>query len=549
LEAEVFCEVLDGSSEAYESCTGVVDPAPYYSACVHAFCTGTDADACAAISSYEKVCEQRAVFNIPRGLDNVPMVIDRCGVCHGDGNSCRLGLFTCRTYGANYHVFSGEHFTFDGRCDYVLAEPCSRRAFRVHAHKDEDSGQMTEVNVWVEHVGVVHLGADLTIRVDSVATNTSMMPMRLADGSLLEYDAGEVVLTLRRTGTTVTWNAKAKIVSVSYPPSSLVDMCGLCAAGLDADRAYGANEYSADKCASPVNSDECKYEQMGSSHLVLPEHQLRDISDEDTCKPIKPRPDNPCDADAIKKSSAERYCETLLLAKGAYQHCHARVDPDVFYAACVKDMCIADDSASACSVYHSYERACRDAGVRRMGSVVDRCGNCFGDGTSCSSDYGILSVWSDPHVMTLDQLFFDFDGGCEYILLRDTASRLPKFEIHVLNRNVSGLMMAHAAGLRIRGVVESVVLHLEGRVILDGSSLVDSDFPHMLSDGTTLMKHPDSSISIVLGRSRITILWSGDGAITVEVPGQYRSKVNGIGGNFDGDRTNDAGIWSTGSLR
>ena len=358
---------------------------------------------------------------------------------------------------------------------------------------------------------------------------------------------GGVAVALKN-GIVVTWKRSDEI-TIHAPNEMQGKLCGLCGifAGEGLAHAFGSNSKGTCNDDAPVGSEKCLHQQIGNSHTVLAEQSLRENY---ACNPTIPKEDDTCVKDLKKYSNAKRFCSGLQAKGGIYKHCHAKVDPDVFFDTCVADMCSGDEAA-ACAVYQAYERSCRDGGVTRMGTAVDRCGVCFGDNDCVPGNFGLAMVWSDPHVMTFDGMFFDFDGGCEYVLVRDKAP-VPKFEVHVKNRNVGGMMMAFAIGIRIKGVTTDpgIELHLKSRVLVDNMFLDDIDYPYMLSDGTTIERDSAGDITVVIGKFRITILWTDLGAVTVEVPNQYKEKVMGLTGDFNGDAADDVpGFFSSGSSR
>jgi len=78
-----------------------------------------------------------------------------------------------------------------------------------------------------------------------------------------------------------------------------------------------------------------------------------------------------------------------------------------YLAACVYDACAAQSSGTglvlACrQSYGAYEAACSAAGVQGVVSVIDSCGVCFGNGSSCTSDRAIRSAFCEALFLTVD---------------------------------------------------------------------------------------------------------------------------------------------------
>ena len=95
---------------------------------------------------------------------------------------------------------------------------------------------------------------------------------------------------------------------------------------------------------------------------------------------------SPCDTPA-KAAAGAQFCAALLSPTGAYARCAVLVGPNTLrelYAACVVDHC-GGGAVGACGSYKLLEDLCVAAGgaVAAGTSVIDSCGVCFGDGSSC----------------------------------------------------------------------------------------------------------------------------------------------------------------------
>jgi len=93
----------------------------------------------------------------------------------------------------------------------------------------------------------------------------------------------------------------------------------------------------------------------------------------------------PCiDLTVDEQDEADRLCSIIEDAEGPYGACHRFVDPEEFVGDCQFDVCELGPTVG-CDVIIAYEEACSVFKVPFV-SVVDACGVCFGDDSSCTTD-------------------------------------------------------------------------------------------------------------------------------------------------------------------
>ena len=87
-----------------------------------------------------------------------------------------------------------------------------------------------------------------------------------------------------------------------------------------------------------------------------------------------------CEGEELDAAIA--FCSPLNDTNGIYQLCFDDVPPLETYTDCLNDHCA--DPNLACDTMLLYEQECTDYGETGYTSVLDACGVCHGDGSSCS---------------------------------------------------------------------------------------------------------------------------------------------------------------------
>ncbi|XP_038059591.1 IgGFc-binding protein-like [Patiria miniata] len=197
--------------------------------------------------------------------------------------------------------------------------------------------------------------------------------------------------------------------------------------------------------------------------------------------------------------------------------------------------CICDGGHLSCQDYgcHEFARCIPKGGVRDC-----YCMDGFmGDGQDCSRAPGVCTAWGDPHYITFDGVKYDFQGDCEYTLVRDCRNSSEEDSFHVIVKNAK------------RKPSETVSFTREVTLILRGTMYYLRSHREIRVDGVTLsppVLRPDGVNIRISGRNlvlttnfQLIIQWDGSSTVKVEVPYQYWNNTCGLCGTFDGDRLND----------
>ena len=106
-----------------------------------------------------------------------------------------------------------------------------------------------------------------------------------------------------------------------------------------------------------------------------------------------------CKNNTLLQAAAAKYCNFIQETAGPYSACHSFINPTESFDACMSDFCNCKQerhSDCTCSAAKDYEKQCLAKGVIAFMSIVDACGVCGGDGTSCSQKYSTCTVFSSP---------------------------------------------------------------------------------------------------------------------------------------------------------
>uniref|UniRef100_A0A8D2ECW6 SCO-spondin n=1 Tax=Theropithecus gelada TaxID=9565 RepID=A0A8D2ECW6_THEGE len=150
-------------------------------------------------------------------------------------------------------------------------------------------------------------------------------------------------------------------------------------------------------------------------------------------------------------------------------------------------------------------------------------------GQRCS---GRCQASGAPHYVTFDGLAFTFPGACEYLLVRE-ASGLFTVSAQNLPCGASGLTCTKALAVRLEGIV---VHMLRGRAVtVNGLSVT----PPKVYTGPGLSLRRAGLFLLLSTRVGLTLLWDGGTRVLVQLSPQFRGRVAGLCGDFDGDASND----------
>ncbi|XP_076216831.1 IgGFc-binding protein isoform X3 [Aptenodytes patagonicus] len=269
------------------------------------------------------------------------------------------GVFQClpatlgpcvATGDSNYMSFDGMAFNITGTCSYILTETCAGDNVKPFVVKiKKDARQKRKVS-GIHALSVEVYGLTLTfmrgkrgaVMVDSISHH---LPVILSKGRVQVHQHGMGVLLQTDFGLVVRFDLLHH-VTVTVPQSYQGHLCGLCG---------NYNGKRNDDFLLPNGQRAPNAMVFGSAWKTTDE----------SCSDDCPKDDCPvCTEEKKVVLQKPNYCGILTVPKGPFDSCHRLINPDLYFQACLHDLCLAEaDTHVLCQSIQSYATACQDAGV------------------------------------------------------------------------------------------------------------------------------------------------------------------------------------------
>jgi hypothetical protein len=518
-EAKTFCAALVSTAGGYSGCHDLVSPSAYYEACIADYCSVDAVRACTSYDAYEQRC--RFSSSEPVSMSSV---IDECGVCFGNGESCQLIYDIASVFGDPHYVtLDRSLYSFEGQCDYVFAKDCINNDFEVQVRNRNSSAlgiHTYAVGIGAPDIEPIELFASGEVLVGGALQED--LPIMLRDGTTLARTAqGTIHVSLKRSRVLIDFTENA-ILNVFIPNQYAGQICGL-AGNYD-------NVTRNDIVINGKNVTSYKFAQSWAVVNVTDAPSTLFSSQEGVCyhPPEPPQPPNACDdADPAVIEQGEARCAVIIDPTGPFQDCHKVLDPNPFYQACLQDMCY---PAHALSAIRQYELLCKDRGEPSEPPIVDECGVPFGDGSSCEPVVATCTAYGNGHYQTLDGLDYSFAGTCPYTFVEDCSSG--SFAVQTRLSHPDDSDEYHVAVRTTGGIDIDIV---DSRVIIDSRVMTDAAFT--LTDGTVVSQ---SFIGIVVElTNNVRVEVPQPAIVRVKVPTSFYSQVCGLCGDYTGTAADD----------
>ncbi|XP_021022758.1 mucin-2 [Mus caroli] len=246
---------------------------------------------------------------------------------------------TCSIYGSGHYItFDGKHYDFDGHCSYVAVQDyCGQNSTGSFSIITENVPCGTTGVTCSKAIKIFIGGTELKL------VDKHRVVKQLEEGHHVPYitrEVGQYLVVEASSGIIVIWDKKTTIF-IKLDPSYKGTVCGLCG-NFD---------------------DQTKNDFTTRDHMVVTSeldfgNSWKEAS---TCPDVSHNPD-PCSLNPHRRSWAEKQCS--IIKSRVFKVCHSKVDPTVFYEACVHDSCSCDtggDCDCFCSAVASYAQECTKA--------------------------------------------------------------------------------------------------------------------------------------------------------------------------------------------
>ncbi|NWX42831.1 FCGBP protein, partial [Steatornis caripensis] len=196
-----------------------------------------------------------------------------------------------------------------------------------------------------------------------------------------------------------------------------------------------------------------------------------------------------------------------------------------FYASCrERCRCKANGVVECEEVFCSAHEECR---------VEDGVLGCYPVG------YGRLVVSGDPHYVTFDGRAFNLLSSCTYVLARlcKPEPRLTNFSV-LLEHDMGGrgnVALMKKVVISIHGYTVSMERGRKWEVMVDGEHYT---LPLMTEDKKLRIGQEGNNI-VVQTMAGLRLLYNVATYLLVTIPDAYRGRVCGLGGNYNGDPSDD----------
>ncbi|KAM9434734.1 alpha-tectorin [Clarias gariepinus] len=273
-----------------------------------------------------------------------------CTVTAGEYGCHSRPSATCSASGdPHYTSFDGHRFDFQGTCYYTLATVCNETGqlpyFHVIARNEPWNGLSVSITVEVQvnvsgHLVRVSHNMYGTAEIDS---QTRTLPAVLDSGNVSVYSSGRNTYITTDFGLRVSYDG-SWVAEVTVPGNYSGATCGLCG-NFNGD---SSDDFRLQSGALTLSASE-----FGAGWKVGNDTECNHGCGDEDCSSCQ------------DPSRAQGLCAIITDNQGPLSFCHAYVNPQAYFDACVFDLCLSEHRNDVlCRSIETYVSACQSANVR-----------------------------------------------------------------------------------------------------------------------------------------------------------------------------------------
>ncbi|XP_067901943.1 mucin-5AC-like [Heterodontus francisci] len=270
---------------------------------------------------------------------------------------CNAGQWSCTDLscpgicsiegGSHIHTFDENHYTFHGRCHYVLAKDCKRTLFTVLGELQQCG--ITESETCLKSVSLSIHGVQTIITIDPsgrVSVNGILTQLPITTTNLTVFKPSNFHVIFH---TNFGLQLQVQLVPImqlyiTLDPIYNSRMCGLCGN------------------FNNVLNDEFKIVSglvEGTSAAFANTWKTKA-----SCPDKKDIHENPCSLSVENEKYAKHWCSLLVAENSIFAACHSQINPSHYYEQCKYDSCNCEKSEDCmCAALSSYVQACAAKGI------------------------------------------------------------------------------------------------------------------------------------------------------------------------------------------